>query len=298
MRSRVEVTLGATLGLIKAPEGPLGGVLARLPNEMRWDDLDYQADLGDSIRFAAGVRVAVGCFDWLEMRGGWYASARDSAPQAGVFAFFPGPAGTGGVSDPNTARFTGEADLYGGEVNYIGRLATLPCQRFSYVAGARFVRFDETVAATGWGAPFPGLMGSPGIHSAVDNSYIAGQLGLSYERDLSRCLKLYGRVTGLIGSMRNDIVVRDESFFAPGAHSARLEASNLALGGELQLGLRYVLSSRLALDAGYQLLILDEIVRANDAMDFTQSNTGAVQAIRRTDTLVAHVFLVGFTVGF
>lgn len=297
-RPRVEVSVAAMLGLVPAPEGPVGGVLARLPNEMRWDDLDYQADLGSAIRGRAGVRIAVRGADWLELEGGWLASTSDTSRASGVFAFFPGAGGTGGVSNPNTADLEAESDLYNGELNYVGCLGSDGCQTVQWIGGVRFLRFDETVSASNWAAPFPGLAGSPFVRSEVENTYIAAQLGLAYERRLTSRLLLRTRLTGLVGSMTNDIQVDDEAFFGPGAHSSSTDDSRLAFGGELGVGLRFLVTPRIGIDLGYELLILDQVVRAHDGMDFTKSDTGAVQAIRVGDTLVTHLFHLGLTVGF
>ena len=40
---------------------------------------------------------------------------------------------------------------------------------------------------------------------------------------------------------------------------------------------------------------LDDVVRAHEAMDFSKSNSGAVQATQNTDQLIIHTFFVGFS---
>ena len=43
----------------------------------------------------------------------------------------------------------------------------------------------------------------------------------------------------------------------------------------------------------YTLLFLDSVVRAQDALDFTQAATGAVQARQKTDSMLVHAVFLG-----
>ena len=291
---RFQLRVEATLTGIASPSGALGGIESGLPGQMDWSVLDYGSDLADAIRGRVALSYAFSPTTRLEARGGWYGSWQSTAPAAGVFAFFPGPAGMGGVSTPNTATFSAEADLYTGELTLWNELVCSGCWRFDWGIGAGAVRFDEKAQAHDWGATFPGFNAPAFVGSDVENLFLAGQIGGQVHYALSESFELSFRALGRIGSMESDVRVDDRSFFGPGDHTQSRSGSNLAFGGLLELGARWRLTSRLALTAGYSLMLTDGVVRAYEAMDFTQSNTGAVGAALRRSLLTSHTVFVGF----
>jgi hypothetical protein len=52
------------------------------------------------------------------------------------------------------------------------------------------------------------------------------------------------------------------------------------------------------LTLGYDLLLLDGVVRGHDAMDFTRADTGAIQPRHETSVLVVHSVLAGLHLNF
>jgi hypothetical protein len=92
--------------------------------------------------------------------------------------------------------------------------------------------------------------------------------------------------------------VSDQDFFSGGPHSGSIDEDDFVAGFEVDAVLRWWFSERAAVSLGYSLLIIDDIVRAHDALDFSQSGTGAVQPIRTTDELVVHAILFGVVLDF
>ena len=58
------------------------------------------------------------------------------------------------------------------------------------------------------------------------------------------------------------------------------------------------MSRCLAFTLGYNLLFLDNVQRANDAMDFSASTSGAVQARNEVDQLLWHGVYAGISFEF
>ena len=54
----------------------------------------------------------------------------------------------------------------------------------------------------------------------------------------------------------------------------------------------------IAVFAGYDLFFLDNVQRAEDGMDFSNSNSGAVKATQIPDPLVIHSLFLGVTFTF
>ena len=82
-----------------------------------------------------------------------------------------------------------------------------------------------------------------------------------------------------IGNLNRNVTVTDNSIFAGGSHTSRSEEDELVFAFEVELSGRWRLNRCLSLVGGYRLLFVDDVVRANDAMDFNKSFSGAVQAV-------------------
>jgi hypothetical protein len=291
---RVDLTLEATYTGTAAPDGPFGLAVPGAPAQMSWDALDY----GFNFAGRGTLRYWVRPQHALELRGSYLGSWDDSARSAGTFGFRPGPGGLGGQIAPNSARLHADAKLYSGELNYWMELACRGCTRFDLLLGARWLQFNENASATDWAAPILPGAGPPFVRSEVENRFLGGQIGGAIRRDVGERFTLSFVLKGLVGGIRRKADVSDANVFAGGTHSASSTDSELVLGMEAELGFRWRLSSRMAITGGYTLTALDNVLRAHDAMDFTQSTSGAVQARQQTDQLIAHTFFVGLNLNF
>lgn len=285
-RWEIQLELGASL--LSSPEGLMGPATGD-PAQFRWDALDYPASFG--ARF--GVQYAFSARDRVFLRATNYGQPNDSVRQTGVFGFTPIPGAPVGTTAVNTATFKNEAEMGGLELHAWHEVCGTRNFRWEIGAGLRAIRFDETTTLDPWTPPFPGLGGAPYLRSESENSFLGGQLGLQAHYDVSCKVEIFGNAKGLLGSMRQDVTVTDRSVFSGGPHSSAAEDSAFAVGGEAEIGVRWRLSRSLLLTGSYNVLLIDGVVRSYEAFDFTQSATGAVQAVLNDDFLVAHSVYLG-----
>jgi hypothetical protein len=187
--------------------------------------------------------------------------------------------------------------MHSGEANWWHAWQEIDAAQLDFVLGLRFVNYREKASASDWATDF-GAGADPFVASDVDNIFVGGQAGLGATYRAGRRVELVGAVKGLFGVMMHDIEVRDQSFFSGGAHTGSIEKDGFSLGLDVDVALRYRFGERFAFTVGYNLLVLDDIVRAHDAMDFSRGATGAVQPIRRMDELVVHSILFGVVFDF
>jgi hypothetical protein len=282
-----------------APEGGFGlpPFLAggpAVPDPIVWDGLDYEGAFGGRVTLQARTAPQ----SYVELRGTYYGSYESSARDAGQFGFLTGPGGVGGVIVPNAATMTAEADIFGAEINYWTEVACIDCASWNLGAGVHWVQLEESAGAVDWAAPFAPFTSPATITSTVENTFIGVQLGGMVRWALNPRLEFQGSVKGMVGFMMRDIVVQDSSVFSGGAHTATSEDDQIVAGLDVDLLLHLKLTRMIGITAGYNLLFVDNVVRAHDAFDFTLSGSGAVQAQQKTDQAIVHSLLVGVVINF
>ncbi|MHC5011306.1 MAG: BBP7 family outer membrane beta-barrel protein [Planctomycetota bacterium] len=284
-RSRVTLLVEGGVTVLEDPDGQLGeDVPPAAGAPLDWDDVNHDPAL--AIRATVGVCLSSKAR--LELRGTWYGSGDASSRETGVFGFLPGP----GISPVNTVTMTDEIDFYGLELNW-WRDLELESDDWWLGVGFRYLQCDETATAERW-SPGLGVPGVPFIQSDAENAFFGGQLVGEVTEDISSCFEAGLRIGILVGSLSTDARVVDEAIFSGGRHTARNDGSEFTWGFELNAALTYRVSRTFGVVFSYNLLYLDDILRANKAMDFTQANTGAVQARRRTESMLTQMFLIGF----
>lgn len=285
---------------LKAPEGLMGeapylaGPTAN-PDPIDWGVLDYDDGQAGG-RFT--VRYAVAPEMWIEARATYYGEYSDTKSESGRFGFMPGPAGVGGVTVPNTADLRVESEVYGGELNFWTEVACTGTASWSVGGGAHWVQFNEGVTASNWAVPFAPFDTPPYMRSYVQNTYIAAQFGGSVRWEITPCFDVTLLLKGMLGNMNRQLTVSDNSVFSGGYHGATNETNEVVAGVDVDVSVRWRLTRWLALTAGYNLLFVDNVLRAHDGMDFTKSNSGAIQPIDAADQLVVHSVLLGIQVQF
>jgi hypothetical protein len=294
----VDLTLEGMATWFSHPDGQLGEIVAGNTDPLDWNDVDYGTTFGGrvtaSYRYDAPTRI--------ELRGTYWGTVDESSTTSGFFGATPGALGTGDLSRGVLADMETEAEMWGVELNWWGEVSCTGRTRVDVGFGLRYVRFDEEARVdfeTIIGAPpgpFPVADGF--VASDVQNTFFGAQVMIAAHIDASQCLEFYASGKGLFGQMNRDIDIADDSIFAGGPHSASLSDEEFVFGIDFELGLKWRITPRLAITAGYELFILDGVQRAEDAMDFSQSNSGAVQARQTPDQVVTHSLFLGLSINF
>ncbi|MHC5012064.1 MAG: BBP7 family outer membrane beta-barrel protein [Planctomycetota bacterium] len=295
---RLDITLEGLYTMFDDPSGVLGVPPAfvapgpGVPNAFQWGLTDYDEEFGGRVT----IRYAVAPVSYIELRGAWYGEFEGTSRQTGVFGFQPGPAGLGGLSALNTATFDMEADLYTGELNYWTEASCVGNSRFDVGGGVRYVRFEETASAINWALPIVPAAGPASIVSEADNTFVGIQLGGAWHYDFSPTFEFRIAARGLIGNVNQDTTVTDANVLAGGTHVSRVDYDEIRLGADVDVGFFLRLSPRFGVTLGYNMFLLDGVARANNAMDFTQSVSGAVQAAIADDQIVNHSLFLGLNI--
>ena len=288
---------------LNSPEGLFGTPAFGNPQQWEWDDLDYEPSFGGR----AFVKHCLGPLEWIEVGGTYYGTWDDEITSTGVFGFAPPDAFAAGghvpigASNPVAGTFFSEAEAFGGEASFITEMHCSGCYRWDWLVGARYLQFNEEARVDFAQAPIAGVgAGGPGafVASDVENTFIGLQIGAVMHWELSPTFELQASLKGLAGNLNRDLTVSDNDIFSGGAHIATSEEDEVVFGADIDIGARWRITNRLTITAGYNLLFLDGVSRANDAMDFSQANSGAVQAQHETDQLLIHSVFVGLEVNF
>ncbi len=296
-----EITIEGMAGILQAPEGPFG--LAVPPGfppptpQLNYDGLDYG--------FAFGGRVTgryyIGPQESIELRATYNGSWDDNTVSNGRFGFSAGPFGpgpaNGNVTVANSLTIDSESELFSGEANWWTELACEGCTRWDLMAGVRYVQFDEDLTGSFANPIIPGG-GPASVASSTENTFIGAQLGGAIHRDFSDRFTFTLSLKAMIGNVTREASVSDANVFAGGTHSASSEDEEIVWGLDADIGVKMRVTSRIAITAGYNFFFLDNVLRAHDAMDFTNSVTGAVQAQQKTDQLIVHSLFLGVNFNF
>jgi hypothetical protein len=275
---------------VNSPEGTFG-LESFTGNQMNWEGVDYDPTYGGGIL----IQHALSSCSRIELRGSWLGQVDASARTTGQFAFAPP---IPGIAANNSMIVESEAEVITGELNWVRQLGG--CRtRYDLGLGLRATYFEETASANNFATAFnPGFPGAPFVTSTVEEYFIGAQLVTGVHHDVNRCLELSAMFKPALGNLNRNLTVNDNSIFAGGAHTSRSEEDELVFAFEVELSAKWRLNRCIALVAGYRLLFVDDIVRANDAMDFTKSFSGAVQAAHTTDQLFVHTLFAGVNLSF
>jgi hypothetical protein len=294
----VDLTIEGMATWFSSPDGPLGEDVAGNTDPLDWNDIDYGTTFGGrvtlSYRYDALQRI--------EVRGTYWGTVDESSSREGFFGATPGDDGTGDVSRGVLADMESEAEMWGAELNWWGEVSCTGRTRVDVGFGLRYVRFEEEANVdfeTVIGAPpgpFPVADGF--VTSEALNQFFGAQGMVAVHIDASHCLEFYASGKGLFGQMSRDIDVSDDSIFAGGPHSSDISDDEFVFGVDFELGFKWRLSPHLAITGGYEMFFLDGVQRAEDAMDFSRSTTGAVQAVQETDQIVTHSLFLGLSINF
>ncbi len=294
---RWDVTLAGQFSGTGSPDGILGEDLFVPGNHLKWNDVDYDGELGGRV----GVSYRVEPQSRIEFVGTYYGSPEASDAQQGQFAARPGVTGLGDISRIVDATFTSDAETWGAELNWWTELSCKGHWRMDAGLGARYLSFEETarvdfVTSPLFVGPFPVADGF--VNSLAENDFYGGQLCLAAHYDADCRFEFGASLKALFGSIDRNLTVSDDSIFAGGGHTAREGDDEFVFGLNLDLSATWHVTPHVAILAGYDLLFLDNVQRADDGMDFSQSNSGAVQAEQNPDQLVIHSLFLGVTFTF
>ena len=293
---RFELTLEGMASIPSSPDGLLGEPVPGASDQFDWESLDYGIEFG-----ARGtVRYAVSPGKWLEGRFTWYGDKYSDSADArpGRFGFSPGVGiPPTGVSAASLGAMSASAELWSAELNFVGEFECSGCWRWDLILGARMIQFDEKARLDFATGPIVGA-GPAFVDSDVTNHLIGGQLGLGAHWDVSSSVTLNFSLKAIMGDLSRKADVTDTSIFVGGPHASRLTQTEMVFGTDIEIGLRWRLTRCIAFTLGYNMLFLDNVLRANDAMDFTKSTSGAVQAKDDVDQLIVHSVFAGLNFNF
>ena len=291
----LDVALEGSYSFLSNPDGLLGELVAGNTAPLNWNDLDYGGEFGG--RVTIGYRYEP--FRRIEVRGAYYGNPTDSRSVSGFFGATPGITGTGDLSRPVDAAFSTDATTWGVELNWWNELSCDGAIRTEWGLGARYVSFDETAhvgfVATGPG-PFPVANGF--VDSDTTNDWYGIQGCFAVHYDVTASLDLGFTVKALLGQVRSETHVSDDSIFAGGAHSASAKDEQIGIGADIDLSARWRVTSRISVIGALNVLWLDKVQRAEDALDFSHSATGAVQARNAPDQLLMESLYLGVAFTF
>jgi len=284
--------LEGSFSFLNSPEGPFG-LQAFTGSQMAWDGIDYGGELGGRLTYERTLSPR----SLLQVRGEYLGGWSDSARTGGSFAFAPA---IPGIAATNTATVSSEADVISGEVNFWQRSAAAERSHWAYGGGLRVISFNETARANQFGTAFaPGFPSAPFVRSDTDNLFIGAQALGAYHWRVRPSFEVTFGSKLMLGNMNRDLRVSDSSIFSGGPHSAaKSKEDELTFGVEASIDFIWHLSRRISLTGGYRLLVLQDVVRANDAMDFSKSFSGAVQAAQTTDDAYVHSVFLGLALDF
>lgn len=293
--TRWSLALAGGMALHEAPDGLLGVQAPPSGSAIEWSSLDYPATLAGrgSLSCRAGARWGIA------LQGTYWGQADDDATVSGTYVSRRSAGGLTDVSRPLQADLTSELTLWDAGAGVWFELASSP--RFAFLAGlgVRVASLEETsrmgFATTDVGATPPE---DGWAQAEVQNDMLLGEAMLGMRWSPSASWAFTVAVTGLLGGVSTDVRVSDEDVFSGGVHAGSLTDDDTVHGAQLDLLAQWRLSRGWSLTAGYSLLWLDGVQRGPRALDFGQSDTGAVQAAYEPGTYTAHAVLLGVAIDF
>jgi hypothetical protein len=283
------------MALHEAPDGVLGVQPPPSGSAIEWGSLDYPATLAGraSLAYRAGARWGIA------LQGTTWGQADADATVTGTFVSRRVAGGATDVSRPLEADLSSELTLWDAGVGVWFEMGSSPRATFLAGVGVRVASLEETsrmafrttdVVVTppedGW------------AQADVTNEMLLGEAMLGLRWDPSASWSLTVSATGLLGGVSVDVRVSDEDVFSGGVHGGSLTDDNMVTGAQLDLLARWRIGRGWSLTAGYSLLWLDGVQRGPSALDFGQSDTGAVQAAWQPDSSTVHAALLGVAVDF
>ncbi len=266
------------------------------------DGMDYQDRTGG--RFTFGTWLDNEQF-WGIEAGYFFLSGRAigvgiSSPGNPVLAtpFFNV---SSGAADANLITFPGIASgqvvvnapssLQGAELNLSGRLWEAQNFRWQGLLGFRYLNLNEGLSINsisqvqlapqfqGMGIPYDGNTISVSDSFQTRNNFYGGQLGTQMELDWKRfTLNLTGKVAlgasneivtinGATNINTQPAIAQNGGFFAVASNSGRFTNNAFAVVPEIGVTLKFRLTERLQIFAGYSFLYWSRVARPGDQID-------------------------------
>lgn len=292
---RWEVALEGSYNGLNSPEGLLGEPIFGASDQFDWESLDFEGAFGGRVT----VRYALAPMRWLELKGIYYGENSDDSTQIGRFGFLPGPAGIGGASAPVNGRMSAESESWSGELNFVSEFSCTGCMRFDLLLGARYMRLEEQARVDfDPNAGIANFNGPAFVEARTSNTLFGGQVGVQGHYDLSERFTITGGLKVILGNMSRDADIEDRSVFIGGSHASRSTQEELVFAADIELRARWRIMPRAAITFGYNLFFADNVLHAYDAMDFTKSTSGAVQARQEVGQMINHSIFAGVEFNF
>lgn len=270
------------------PEGILGEPLpaaAAAPlNALDWGLNDYDLLIGGRI----GVNRWFGCTSRVEARLTWYGVTSDESRQTGNFAY----TNANGISPTVTATLESEITLGSIDVMYWRRFGNMGGLETSAGVGLAYLRIEEEATVR----DIVGLTPTSRLDTEASSGLLALAIGGDVRRSFGR-FELAATGRGYVGYLATRTEIDENSILSGGGKSSA-ETNNEDFGWALELSAmaRVRLGNRMWLRGGYQFLYFPDAARAAGGADFSQANTGAVQARIVTDDIFVHTLFLGIDI--
>ncbi len=166
--------------------------------------------------------------------------------------------------------------------------------------GARYLRLNDNFILNGEG----GVLGTSSIDTLIENHIVGPQIAMSWQHQRGkflwdfngRCLFGYNvQNWGQTAALGEDLVpgqVNSPLFFGPTYSTHGRQDNDFSPVAEMRVQLSYQLTNALALKLGYNALLVDNIRRAAQQIDYTLPNVGLL------DGGTSEIFINGVNFGF
>jgi hypothetical protein len=275
------LSLEGGVSLVRDPDGPLGEPTGA-PDSIRVDDLSYAP--------AAAARVTLerrlSPCDRVFVRGTWWGETEDELLVRGEFGVRPPNA----VVPTSDVTLRAEASAWSAEVGWARSLLRRGRLEAELRLGLGTLGFEETLDAV------VGNLAT--VRGEASTLYLLARPGVAAQVRLSERLTATLAGTALLGLSDRRMEVADSGLLTPGPKENVERATSFAYGGEAELRLTWHVRPRLAVFASYDVLLVGEVLRARDGLDFTRADIGAVQPRHRLDELFLQTVTLGVTISF
>jgi hypothetical protein len=274
------------VGTTEDPSGVLGVTPPVGVGHLLWDENDYSAHFG--VRVTAG-RYLRSC-ERLEARGFWLHWQADSLHE-GQFAYTQVPGGPLLLSPGVGVTLENKTTIWGGEVTWWRTLRSSGPSRLELGLGGRLLRVQDRAIGRDW----VGLTnGVAELEGKADSTLWAAQGAAAWRLGAWKRFEVAVLGKGMVGLLDRDLREHDTSIVTGGtttdAHRERTQLG-WALEGEIQATFRPV--RRVGITAAYSLLLIGDVTRANEMLDFSQAATGSLQIRDTKSSLLVHALWFG-----
>jgi hypothetical protein len=261
------------------------------PGQVTWDTLDTGAAPGGRAEISWPLGGS-----WIATLGGTYWGSWDDTSRTSGTLAVGSPISVSSVFPD--VELTTEATLWHVDATLWKTCCVSPCFFTGWGLGLRGVSFDESAHySVPQTAPGPAV-----ARRDVEACLVAAQVSGQLQWKLTPRWDLRLRGSAFVGWLSEESEVTTRDHFGTGTQVPQTrEDDSVGFGGELEVSVGFCIARGWTLRAGYGLLALFDVTRADAAADYANvlTNPGnVIDAAISDDTLLAHRIFVGVTIDF